>query len=72
MESAAKQAYETTNYNDHDLMVRTVTLLEVVSTNLDSMRSDHERRIRALERWVFMMFGAAAVLDFVLQLYFKH
>ena len=52
-------------YTDHDLLVRTVTLLDVLTADLRSLRSDHEARLRKVERNMYMGIGGVAVIDFV-------
>ncbi len=43
MDAAPKQARSYDGYSDHDLLVRTVTLLEVATGNIDSLRTDIAR-----------------------------
>lgn len=69
METAAHRQLD--NYTDHDLLVRTVTLLGVLTEDMRSMRSDHEQRIRKLELWVYMGIGGLAVIDTVAHVLFK-
>ena len=65
MESITSKPWPAEGYSDHDLLLRTVTLLEVVTSDLRTLRTDHERRLRTLERWTFMGIGGIAVLDFL-------
>lgn len=63
METAAQRQLE--NYSDHDLLVRTVTLLDFLTADLRSLRSDHEARLRKVERNMYMGIGGLAVIDFL-------
>jgi hypothetical protein len=71
MEAIASKPFPSEGYSDHDLLLRTVTLLEVVTGDLRTLRTDHERRLRTLERWTFMGIGGLAVLDFLAHMYLK-
>jgi hypothetical protein len=69
LESAAQRKLD--NYTDHDLLVRTVTLLDVLTIDLRSLRSDHEQRLRKLERLVYMGLGGLAVIDVIAHTFLK-
>lgn len=64
--------------NDHDLLIRldekvTGLIAEVKKlTDFQNKRiDDHERRIRRLERWMWVASGALLLLDTVLILWVK-
>src|SRR5260370_22798186 len=71
MESITSKPWPAEGYSDHDLLLRTVTLLEVVTIDLRTLRTDHERPLRTLERWTFMGIGGQTVLDFLGQMVLK-
>lgn len=64
------------NENDHDLIIEMradiKALREEVKEIKDDLRSrvsDHERRIRFVERWMWTAVGAIAMGEFVIALY---
>lgn len=68
MEAATQRQLE--NSSDHDLLVRSVTLLDVLTGDLRSLRSDHEKRLRNLERLVYMGLGGLSVIDVLAHTFF--
>lgn len=71
MDAATSKAFPPEGYSDHDLLLRTVTLLEVVTGDLRTLRTDHERRLRTLERWTFMGVGALAAVDVLAHMFLR-
>ena len=56
---------------DHDLLIRLDQKVDGLTEKVSKLTDDHERRIRFLERWVWIAMGAVTVGELALTIYLK-